>query len=347
MKHIFGVSSHLAFYLCNKLIQTDSISIEDCVFFTSRDYNIPKEYQSIYTHVIKTSYNVSSTKGRIFAGWKFWDTLKNIRTFDKLVDDHIKGEKFIWYTQICNNDICNLMVTKKNCVGYYIIEDGSGSYKKKNETTFKGLRGVLYHTLLKPLFPRLFIVKNRMIETDHPKFKGCIATNDKCFPLHKNYTRVIGLPFIPTPLKIVPDAIISIDALYLWISDDKAKMIIQQLAAYVNNKGYQRIAYKHHPYTYASSRRSIYQKYNQWINDFFLPELQELSPETSIENSLMAHRCDFYTAVSSISIYANEMGVKCYSYKPLLRPYVTISIPLVDDICIPIEAECKLETQHC
>ena len=118
MKHVFGVSSHLAFYLCHKLIQTDAIDADDCIFFTTRDYIYPKEYQSVYKNVIRTSYNISPTDGRIFAGWKFWETQKNVRRFDSLVDSHLKGNPFIWYTQICFNDICSLMVTKPNCMGY-------------------------------------------------------------------------------------------------------------------------------------------------------------------------------------------------------------------------------------
>ena len=165
MKHVFGVSSHLAFYLCHHLIQTDSLNPNDCIFFTTRDYSFPAQYNSIYTNVIKTSYNLSSTQGRIFAGWKFWQTHKNIKEFDNLIDKYLNNNQFIWYTQVCFNDFCSLMVTKSNCAGYYVIEDGSGSYRKENKPTFIGIKGIIYHTILKPLFPRLYVVKNRMIET--------------------------------------------------------------------------------------------------------------------------------------------------------------------------------------
>ena len=64
IKHVFGVSSHLAFYLCHKLIQTDAINADDCIFFTTRDYIYPKEYQSVY----------KNNKNRISASR---DTLQN------------------------------------------------------------------------------------------------------------------------------------------------------------------------------------------------------------------------------------------------------------------------------
>ena len=337
MKYVFGVSSHLAFYLCHKLIQVDAICADDCIFFTTRDYMFPAEYQSVYTHVIRTSYNTSSTSGRIFAGWKFWDTRKNIRAFDALVDRQIKGEPFLWYTQVCFNDICSLMVTKRNCVGYYVIEDGSGSYKTENPSTFKGVKSIIYHILLKPLYPRLFVLKNRMIETNHSKFKGCIASNDMCFPLHQQYTRVIGLPFIPVPLAERPDAILSVDPMFLWISLEEAHLVIQQLASYINAKQYKRIAYKHHPYNLSKTNHHIYEQYNMWLHQYISAKLDELDAQVSLENTLMAHTCDFYTAVSSVAIYAKAMICDCYSYMPLLRPYTTLSVPVVENLCTPIE----------
>lgn len=337
MKHVFGVSSHLAFYLCHRLIQIDAIPVDDCIFFTTRDYMIPREYQSIYTQIIRTSYNVSATNGRIFAGWRIWRTIKNVQDFDSLVDQEIRGEDFLWYTQVCFNDICSLMVSKPNCRGYYVIEDGSGSYRKENKPTFTGIKGLIYHFLLKPLFPRLFIVKNHMIETEHHKFKGCIASNDMCFPLHKQYTRVIGIPFVPVPLAKVPDAIISIDPLFLWISQEDAECLFQRLAAFVNSKGYKYIVYKHHPYNLSSAHINAHRQYNEWIKHYFTANLQELDSQVSLENTIMAHQCDFYTAVSSVAIYAKAMGVVCYSYMPIIREYAQVPIHIVEELCIPIE----------
>ncbi len=337
IKHVFGVSSHLAFYLCHKLIQIDGIDPDNCIFFTTRDYIYPKEYQSLYTHIIRTSYNISPTDGRIFAGCKFWETKKNVQQFDNLIDTALKGNPFIWYTQVCFNDVCSLMVTKPNCVGYYVIEDGSGSYRKENNPIFTGVKGILYHMVLKPLYPRLFAVKNRMIETAHPKFRGCIASNQLCFPLHQQYTRVIGLPFIPVPLEREPDAIISIDPMFLWISMPQAQEVFQKLAAYINSKNYQYVVYKHHPYTLSNTNREIYEQYNQWLHSSLKVEIHELDAQISLENTLMAHSCDFYTAVSSVAIYAKAMGRTCYSYMNLMRPYTTLSVPVVENLCIYLE----------
>lgn len=336
MKHVFGVSSHLAFYIYHRLVELDGLNKNDCIFFTTRNYMIPVEYQSTYTHVIRTSYNVSSRDGRVFAGYNMVQTRRNIQAFDRLVDAELQGEKFLWYTQICYNDICSLMVTKSNCVGYYIIEDGSGSYKTTNEATFQGVKAWLYRLILKPLMPRLFVLKNKMIETDHPKFKSCIATNDRCFPLHQQCTRVIGLPFQPVPLSPVPDVILSIDPMFLWISEDEARSVLYNLAQHMNPL-YKRVAYKHHPYTLSNEYSEIYQKYNQWIHEYFAIELEELDSKVSLESALMAHRCDFYTATSSVAIYAHAMNCRCVSYMPLLRPYTSLTVPIIEELSHPIE----------
>lgn len=128
MKHVFRISSPLTFFLCKKIMDVKGIDYNDSILFLVRDYAIPQKYSSTFPNVIKTSYNVSPTEGRVFAGLNVFKTHKNIKEFDALIDAEIKGEDFIWYAQICNDDFCSLMVSKKNCKGYYVIEDGLGSY---------------------------------------------------------------------------------------------------------------------------------------------------------------------------------------------------------------------------
>ena len=216
MKHVFGASSHLVFYQCKKIVELDHLNPDDCIFFFTRNYVCPPKYNSLFKNQIHTQYNVDENNGRVFAGLNLRKTFSNVKSFDNLVDSYIKGEDFIWYSQICNNDFCSLMVTKKNCKGYYVLEDGLGSYRPYNPQTFTGIQYLLYKFVLKPLFPRCFEVKNHFITTEHPKFRGCIATTEYCFPLHQKYLRCIGLPFETTDLGYSPDAILSIDPLYLF-----------------------------------------------------------------------------------------------------------------------------------
>ena len=94
---------------------------------------------------------------------------------------------------------------------------------------------------------------------------------------------------------------------------------------------------KHHPYNLSNAHINAHRQYNEWIKHYFTANLQELDSQVSLENTIMAHQCDFYTAVSSVAIYAKAMGVVCYSYMPIIREYAQVPIHIVEELCIPIE----------
>ena len=335
MKHVFCISSNLAFSICDHLIHLDNLPISDCIFFTTRNYHLPDK-GNIY-HVIETTLNSSKNEGRLFAGWKFWNTNKNIKHIDQIIHDITQGEDYIFYTQVCWNDLCSVFVTNKRCKGYYILEDGSGSYRNEEQFTFHGWKAIIYKVILKPIFPRVFALKGKMIEVNHPKFKGCIATNNMCFPLHQDKLRVIGLPFHPKPLDKQPDAIISLDPYYLWLTDEQVEQVFIQLGAYIKRRHYSNIVFKPHPYLLTAENKERYVFYKNCLYNHINPNLTELGAKISLEDTLMAHRdCDFYTAVSSVAIYAKAMNVKCYTFAPLLRQYCDLHVPVVENLCIPI-----------
>lgn len=349
MKYVFGVSSHLSFYLCHKIVETDLLNPDNCIFFFTRNYHCPTKYDTIYKNIIDTDYNVSTNSGRVFEGLNFIKTKRNIRQFDALVDAYIKGDEFLWYSQICNNDFCSLFVTKTNCKGYYVIEDGVGSYREINPQTFTGWKSLLYKLILKPIWKRCFEVKNFFITTDHPKFKGCIATTEQCFPLHKKYLRCVGLPFEKIDLGFTPDALISIDPLYLWMKEQHEEKVHQELSKHIKAKKYRCVAYKFHPYFNAKANANIKKRYIEIINKFYdnVP-LYELDSVIAIENVLITYQCDFYTDNSSVAIYASQAGSKCYSYIPIIKHYakenISIhkgypNIPILEKVLIPIEVE--------
>jgi len=312
----------------------------DCIFFFTRNYHCPAKYNEIYKNIIDTGYNVDEKKGRVFAGIHFSKTRQNIKEFDSLVDHYIKGEDFLWYSQVCNNDFCSLFVTKPNCIGYYVLEDGLGSYRNFNPQTFTGWKYPLYKFILKPFWSRCFEVKNHFITTDHPKFKGCIATTDFCFPLHQQYLRCVGLPFETIDLGFSPDAVLSIDPLYFWVQESDEEPIYQRLSSFIKSKNYTCIAYKFHPYFFAETNAEIKKRYEMLIQKYYgdLP-IVELDRSISLENVLMTYKSDFYTDNSSICVYAHAMGATCYSYMPILRDYTDAykNVPLIEDFCIPIK----------
>ena len=338
LKYLFCVSSHLGFSICNHLIQVDGLNASDCVFLATRNYQLPAHSPAY--DAIETELNSSATSGRLFAGWRICRTYKNLRWLDDLIKAHVGESDFYYYTQGCDNDLCSAFVTNPQCKGYYIIEDGSGSYRKEEIYAFTGWKSLFVKCILRPLFPRIFTLKAKMIEVEHPKFRGCIATNPMCFPMHKDVTRVIGLPFQPIPLDVAPQAMISLDPYYRWITDEQVQHVLKQLAAFINTKQYKRIVYKPHPYLLTIENRARYLSYNKWIHEYIDADLVELGADVSLENTLMAHPdCEFYTAFSSVAIYAKAMGIHCYTFAPLLRQYCTLSVPIVEEMCTPINPD--------
>lgn len=332
MKHIFAVISPLTFCIANKIIQLDGIHPDDCIFFSLRDYQIPKQYTDIYKNQIKSTYGGGVYEGRYFAGLNVFKTRRNVRRFDSMIEKFLNGDEFYWYTSSCSDDVSNLMVSHPKCVGYYITEDGISSYVD-NPQTFVGIKYWIYKLILKPLFPRFYIAKNHFIETDCPKYKHCIATSQSCFPHQQENLRVIGNPFDEVEIGVKPDAILSIDPLFLFIKDINAiEDIYSRLAAFMQSKHYTTIAYKFHPLFNADTNKEIKNAYLGLIHKYFGKDLFEISPEYILEGILKHYKCDFYTSYSATAIYIHDAGAKCYTYIPLLKKYTSFydNVPFMD-----------------
>lgn len=337
MKHFFIISSHLTFSLMRKILEVKDIDADDCVLFFVRDYRAPEKYEAVFKSRIHTSYNVDVNRGRVFAGWKFWKTRRNILCFDQIVDEKLKGEDFICYTPVCSNDICSLIVTKTNCKGYYVIEDGLASYRYYNPQSFTGIRYIIYRLLLKPLYPRIFSLKNHFVESEHPKFMGCLASSDQCFPLHRDRLAVVGMPFEPIPFDFPVDAVISVDPLYQFISLDDADRVYGKLAEYMAKKHYVYPAFKMHPRFDASNNSQNRQAYLAIIRKYF-PGIRMLDTSVILENALAACKADFYSFNSSVALYASQAGCRCYNLLPLLRGTAAYEEhPILKQCTIPIE----------
>ncbi len=325
MKHVFSVTSHLTFLIARKTIEKLQLRNDECILLLLRDYTIPPAYDNLYA-TVSTSYNVDAKKGRVFAGANFAKTCKNIKDFDRSIDPLLCGDDFIWYTSVCSNDICSLMVTKPNCKGFYVTEDGFASYRDFNPQTFVGWRYLFYRVLLKPLWPRIFSAKNHFISSDNPKYLGCIATSTLCFPLHQNDLIVIGSPFETIDLGFVPDALLSIDPLFLFVSDEVVIDLYSRLADIFKGKDYKSIVYKFHPVFLSESNKKHKEKYNKIIHDVWGEYIVELDKSVVLENVLQSYKCDFYTDNSSVAIYGSVTGAKCYTYIPILKKHVSADI---------------------
>lgn len=345
MKHIFGVSSHLTFYIAHRIIELNHLDRNECLLFLTRNYSLPDNFNTQYPHQVHTGYNLANSKsGRVFAGANIFKTIQNIRKFDALIDPFLQGQDFLYYTQVCSNDLTSLMATKKNCRGFYVVEDGLASYRDFNPQTFTGIRYVIYKTILNPFFHRIFACKNHFIASESPKFLGCIATLPFCFPLHQDKLQVIGLPYETVELGFTPNALISIDPLYLRFSKEDIRRIYTELEQFIKEKQYKTIAFKYHPNFFADANVEIKQFFEITLRNIFGENLIELDKSAILENILKTYQCDFYTDNSSVALYGSQMGAKCYTYKPILQKYTSKekfdewypAIPVLEKAFIPV-----------
>ena len=339
MKHCFFVSSNLTFFIMHKIVQVKGLLTTDCIPLLVRNYKIVPSYKHLYPNAITTSYNVDPKTGRVFAGWRMWQTRRNIADFDALVDKELQGEDFIFYTSVCSNDICSLMVSKPNCKGYYVTEDGLASYRNYNPQTFTGIRYVLYRCLLLPAYPRIFCVKNHFITTDHPKFRGCIATRQDCFPLHQEYLQVVGTPFDPATESNLPDAVISVDPWYNELTTEQTDQLYKRLSDIIQQKHYRYLACKLHPRFEAPQNAEYKQQYVDILNKYF-PHIEFLPADCVLESVLCTAKQDFYFGFSSVALYVSQSGVKCYTFMPWLKD-TSVWTPMPDVLqktATPLEA---------
>ena len=318
MKHVFSITSHLTFSIMLRIVETNAIDKKDCVLFLLRDYHVPESHNAEFPLLISTSYNVDVDHGRVFAGIRFGQTRRNIRRFDELVDNVLKGEEFIFYTSVCSNDICSLMVTKPNCKGFYITEDGLPSYRHSNPQTFTGVRYILYRLVLRPLWPRIFEAKNHFIEDRHPKYRGCKGAMENSFPLQRDKLQVVGFPFEKNDYGFHPDAVISVDPLYESMGMERVDRLYRELAEFIEkNQRYNNIMYKLHPRFNAAINRGRRDEFVALLKRYF-PQIGELPAGVVLESMLYATKADLYCGNSALALYASQVGVRCYNMVTML-----------------------------
>lgn len=336
MKHIFAIYSHLTFYVTKQIIIEEKIPNNECIIILVSNYKLLPQYSDDYPNCIQLSYGGYVKQGRYFAGINVFQTIQNIRKFDAMINDYLDGDNFISYIGHCRSDIENLLVTNKKCHGYYIIEEGSGSYGLKNIQTFHGLKKIAHKLFLKPIFPRLFCIKELNFYTKNPKFKGFYATSEKSFPIFNQEKKIIHIPFDYVNLGYTPDAVISIDPLFLFTNMKSTKVIYEQLSKYIARKNYRTIAYKFHQMF--AVRPEMKEEYMKLIHTYFGDGLIELDNNNVLENILNTYKCDFYSAGSSVSIYGTLAGAKCYSFIPLLQKHCKMEEnPVLKNFFINIE----------
>jgi hypothetical protein len=304
-----------------EIIRHNDIPLVDCLLISTRDYTIPAEDKPLECNYLFFKGGWNDKRYRMFSGLKIWKTIENRNNFDKLIFDNTQGDKYQCFLGSCADDLANLLVTHKNCTGYYIYEEGMASYNPHIPPIFSGLRHLIFKCFLKPFFPRFYSIKEYNIYPFYYKFKKFIAISQRCFPTHNESEKlIINNPFKPIKLDFVTDAIVSIDALLLFIGKESAHEVYLQLLKYISSQNYKKIAYKFHPWFYIHPEEK--KEYQQLITTVLGNNAIELHENIILERVLTTYKCDFYTGYcSSVCIYGAFAGAKCYLATPLLKKY--------------------------
>lgn len=317
MKYILGVQSPLTFYLVHRIITLNHFDPKDCLLISGRNYHIPEKYESTYPNVWVMNYG-GGTVGRIFSGIHFIQTRRNIQSFDAKIDAFTGGDDYDCYLTYCGDDICNLLVTKTNCRHYYIVEEGMGIYEDCDQKTFSGWKQIFFKYFLKPLYPRLYAIKEYQFNPYHPKFNGFYGVSPDSFAFFKNFPKmVVGNPFETVDIGFSPDAVLSIDPFFKYMDTDKVDTIFRQLSLYLRPKNYKTIVYKYHPLfgVFPDKQKA----YDEILHRYFGNNIVQLDDTAVLENILMTYKSDFYSNGSSVQRYGVIAGAKCYDFSSYIR----------------------------
>lgn len=323
MFHIFHLHSHITFLVAKKYIQDKDINLENCVFVYFRGYCPPVEFNFLCNKCLSFPQDILSDGfSRLFQGFNITASIRNLHSIDAFINEKVGNDSFYYYLpNAVTADFSSAVISSRQCLGYYFLEEGSGSYLPDNilPEFATGLgKKLFYHCFLNIFFHRFYCVRRTCFFHKNHKYSGTISTSNDCFPDMPGERIVINDIFSDAGVTYTPDVILSIDgSLPTFFELDSIRALFANLKTILKGKT---IAFKFHPLFY--NRPELTKSYRTIISSAFGDTAYELPNDCILENVLFANqRIEFYSDYSSIAIYASRFGVKCYSYCNLLYPF--------------------------
>ncbi len=320
MKHLFLVHSPITFLVTQQLLKTEALPKEDCIILLSRNFKLPGTTR-LQTAAIPA--DKAGNSDRIWSGLHLLRTRRQIRYYDQWLNSLV-NEAFYFYTPHTASDLENLIISHEHCKGYYIIEEGIGSYRATEPFPFKGWRGGALKAL-QAACPRLYTAKASFCNTRHPKFTGGYGIGKGVFPhAASGKVKILPLPFTAVKLAHEVQAVIVIDYLQGLgdaLGNEAYTEVLRQTAGQLAASGrYRAIAYKFHPSHYIGRQEFIGQVrrlFQQTAAQHNIT-IDELPQEVLLENVAYSYHPDFYGLFSSALFYAAVIGCKTYGMNRLL-----------------------------
>ncbi|MBA2500484.1 MAG: hypothetical protein H0V30_12215 [Chitinophagaceae bacterium] len=307
MKYLFVINSHITTLSAKAVIAHENIPHEDVIILTMRGAGIKdidlKHVEFIYPHIVNP---VPQTRN-IFKSWKV------LNEFDRFIDKITGGEKFYCYVNHNMARNTELMVNHPFCTGFSILEEGGAAYNTMDFFDKK-------YSRKRPSFWDLLGYRNRIRRRYfyRPDYDKVYAVTPKAFPGFRN--------------KVVLKDVFSSDNI-AYKEFDKARIIVfdgiiisglidmesfligmRKFIALSFTKNEDSIYYRFHPAQPPEERKRISDVLSCYDINFV-----QLPDEIVLEELIMvAKNLTMYFNFSTISIYANMLGHKCYSFSEIL-----------------------------
>lgn len=322
MKHLFYVHSHITFLVSKQYVFDQGINPDDCLFFCTRGYRYNDEYSQIFRNGCQYPKDIFANENfDILPRFNFIKGYHNIHLLENFINDKFNNDSFVFYTFNTSSHVHSVIATMKKCLGYYIIEEGLSAYTEINKLPqlYKGVKKIVFKHILQPIFPRFFILKDHIFSSSSKYYLGTIAILPEAFnPLPPKHLLVTN-PFSEISLGFAPTVVISIDSAFeiYQVPLDAIATVFQKIKDNIALKENIVVAAKFHPYYYIHTENK--EKFQAVLKTVFGELFRELPMDAILEDVLNTYHSDFYSLWSSIGIYAQRNGCKCYSFAHFLN----------------------------
>jgi len=312
MKHLFYIHSHLSKLVSELVIEYEGINKMDIVFLLFRNMDI----KDCGYKVIKFPYGDESIYFKYHKN--IFKSYRKLYNYSNFIDELTSNEPFFLYTPHVMKKVVQIIINKKKCLGYSILEEGSASYlaeEKLNQYYPErkvNLRGRIGY---------LGKIKNsKFVDSNYNKVYGL---NKFSFP---GYKRKINLSDNFLSYNDGCDynmyegsSIIVLDGTSIY--DDVSQGInvysIYTILEHIKFNKISLIFYKHHPSQYGTIEEKLYDKIFYKYRDKLI--INKIKPFTSIESIMLnTKNLKIYISTSSIGIYGLVLGHKVYSTAKIL-----------------------------
>lgn len=320
MKYIFWVHSHITYLVTTSIIK--QLEIEDAIIILTRNYSVPFEINAkLYNFPFY--YTPYPSQHRLISNFKISKSLNAIKACNRLIDEIIKNENFIFYTPLYNQPAIRCFIEHENCKRFYYIEEGTASYKPlshftQHRSTLKQLTKELYFRLL----PYSNIIGGYFFDSTHIKFSGCYSFFNDAFPWNEKEKYILELTPVLKVKEIETDAFLFFDALVEFgLVEEKIflKVFIDVIEYFVK-EGFKAVSFKFHP---EQAKESAFK--NQIINIFSkysdIISFKELNQDFIAENYFLQHKSKVFVFLSSVGLYAQKNNSDVISLIPFFEKY--------------------------